>query len=379
MCKSILYIYFILLLKFICFSSKNDKNQASSINSSKIGENDSIKQQLNIQLRKYKYCSNDMLNKNQQAVSNRSDVIVEKSPMASFTKLSDTRINKHAMVTLKDNLLTVENLFRDLDLDYDEDVKKLDEIENLKKLYKMKQDEILKSIEIKNLLSIFRITRQIHKKHESPRVKVKHHFESNIERKKLLFKKLFGEKLIKTNFKLNYMNLNGNHMLIIKKLNKITQMNPVCCSTNKYKFINKCNNQRLPFFHLFSLILNSYYLNFSLIIGLQKVKLSLNVRDIKRKKTNMKNKTIKKSKTDNRVIIKHFKKAETSGNIETNNLPKNLLDEYYEKYCETTQNPNSLKISKSLKIKRSKTEEKLNEVSREQVRYDKKNFDFLKI
>jgi hypothetical protein len=318
------------------------------------------------------------INKNQQDQQTVSDVIIEKSPVASFTKLSDTRINKHAIVTLKDNLLTVENLFRDLNLDCDEDVKKLDKIENLKKLLKTKQEEILKSIEIKNLLSIFKITRQTnnhHRKYESNRVKLKYHFESNIERKKLLFKKLFGKKSIKSNFKLNYMNLNGSHVLIIKKLNKITQLNPVCCSKIRYKFKNKCNNQRLPFFNIFSLILNSYYSNFSLIIGLQKVKLSFKIQDIKRReKAKMKMETttkVKNSKTENKVVFKSFKKAETSGNIEIN-LPKSLLDEYYEKYCEKSQNPQNLRISKSLKIKRSRTEERLNEVSREQVRRDKK-------
>ena len=373
----------------------NNKNQEHSTVNCKENEESLDKKKLS-------NTTNNLISKSPQII--RKELIPSVSTStSSFTKLSDSKLRTATKDTSsgnKSNLLSVEDLFRDLELDCDEEIKKLDEIQNLHKNYNLKQGDILKSIEIKNLISIYEINKRVLKKRGSHRILLtRRHFESSIDKKKSLYKRIQGKNLIKACFKLRYMNLNGSHLLIVNKLNKITQLNPVCCATYKYKFVNKCNGLRMPFFHLFSLILNSYYLNFSLIISLQKVKFSLKkIKETKiiereepkktkikyEKKTNIN--TANYNANKNKIMMKpkdkYLKKAETSGKIEIN-LQKSLLDEYYEKYCEeestvkasnftpttesTVTTRNTLKISKSIKIKRSRTEERLNEISRHQV------------
>ena len=340
---------------------------------------------------RYKSCSHDMLNRiNNKEVKINSEIEAKKatetipndvdskssslynlknnqlsknstSTGSSLTRLYDTRIidNNQKPSSKEDNFLSVESLFRDLMLDCDEEIKKIDEMEKLKKLQKIQQQEILKCIEINNLIAIYEIKKRKVKRNKCKveiSYKMKFRLASNVDIKKKMLKKIYGKKLIRNCFEFSYEKM--KKLLIIKKMNKSSHLNPVV-SMYRQKFINICKFKK-PFFHIISLILNSCYLDYSLSICLLNFKLYSSKRELIQERRKQQQMIQIKARPKDKCL----RKADTSGKIEAN-VHKSLLDEYYEKYCESSKNGS--KKSKSVK-QRSRTEERLNETSRDQVK-----------
>jgi hypothetical protein len=297
--------------------------------------------------------------KQQEFLSPRLQPIPQLSPTSSssvcsslsssLARLCETRSNttnyssSNKTTTGEDTLLTVESLFRDLMLDCDESIRKLDEIENLKKVYKLKQEAILKTIEVKNLLSIYyinkgklKVDRSKWKRNDGNRRKKL--FKTYIDRKKINLNENYLKKLLQKNVELK---LNGK-LLTFKKIDKIKILNRLFY---RFKFIDFN-------FNILSLCINSYYLNYSLLINLKNFKFySKNNRKIIKKIVEANKKNDEKLINPETIISCH----------------RSLLDEYYDKYCAITANGSSFK-SQSLKCKkRSRTEERVNEFARNRV------------
>lgn len=307
------------------------------------------------------------LNNNSSTTTPTSGYNTQKSTSSITSSSSPTsKTSPTTVITplgVFDSALTVELLFRDLMLDCDDSIKKLDEIENARKTYKLKQQVILSTIEIKTLMSIYKINKsKLIKKRIKKTIKKQNrrvNFNTSIKRKKLKLSKKCIKSLIIKNSKLKYINSNNNkHLLIINKSNKI----PLLLNRLLYRFkLNNTENNKFKHF-LFNLFIFSYYLNYNLMIDLNNYKI---VNKIKKRKQLLPT----GQHGINVLKVENVKKKQEKFVTGVKYDHKSLLDEFYDKYCAiTTSSSSSLNSMQSLKRKkRSRTEERLDLISKPQV------------